>query len=76
VTDAQRCALPTGETLIAQSAVQVFGPEFARHFGRACYLPRAIPLPKIVSFDEEAGDFTYDERYRRKQPDWTYADES
>ena len=35
VTDAQRCALPTGETLIAQSAIQVFGSEFAEHFGRA-----------------------------------------
>jgi NADH-quinone oxidoreductase subunit F len=76
VTDAQRCALPTGETLIAQSAVQVFGAEFARHFGRACPLPRALSVPKIVSFDEEVGDFLFDERYRYKQPDWTYADEA
>ena len=75
VTDAQRCALPTGETLIAQSAVQVFGHDFAEHFGQGCPRPRDLPLPKILDFDEEAGTFLYDERYRLKQPDWTYADE-
>jgi NADH:ubiquinone oxidoreductase subunit F (NADH-binding) len=76
VTDAQRCALPTGETLIAQSAVQVFGSDFAEHFGRTCPRPRDLPVPKIVDFDEAAGDFRYDERYHLKQPDWTYADET
>jgi NADH-quinone oxidoreductase subunit F len=76
VTDAQRCALPTGETLIAQSAVQVFGEEIAEHFGRGCPRPRDLPLPKILDFDEETGVFLYDERYRLKQPDWTYADEA
>jgi NADH-quinone oxidoreductase subunit F len=76
VTDAQRCALPTGETLIAQSAVHVFGSEFAEHLGRACPRPRDLPVPKIVDFDEVAGDFRFDERYRFKQPDWTYADET
>jgi NADH-quinone oxidoreductase subunit F len=76
VTDAQRCALPTGESLIAQSAVQVFAPEFAEHFGRKCPRPRELPVPKIVDFDEDAGDFVYDERYRLKRPDWTYADEA
>jgi NADH:ubiquinone oxidoreductase subunit F (NADH-binding) len=74
VTDAQRCALPTGETLIAQSAVQVFGAEFAEHFGRECPRPREIAVPKIVDVDEH-GAFVYDERYRLKRPDWTYADE-
>ena len=76
VTDAQRCALPTGETLIAQSAIQVYGAEFAEHFGRGCSRPRDLPVPKIVDFDDQAGDFLYDERYRFKRPDWTYADEA
>ena len=76
VTDAQRCALPTGETLIAQSAVQVFGPEFVEHFGRSCPRPRELPLPKLVDFDEAAGEFRFDERYHLKRPDWTYADEA
>jgi NADH-quinone oxidoreductase subunit F len=75
VTDAQRCALPTGESLIAQSAVQVFGPEFVEHFGAGCPRPRDVPVPKIVDFDEVAGQFVLDERYRRKRPDWTYDDE-
>ena len=73
VTDGQRCALPTGESLLVQSAVQVFGREFADHFGHPCPRPREIPLPKLVDFDEKAGRFVYDERYRFKQPDWTYA---
>jgi NADH-quinone oxidoreductase subunit F len=75
VTDAQRCALPTGETLIAQSAVQVYGAEFADHLGRQCPRPRDLPVPRIVDFDERAGGFRFDDRYHRKQPDWTYADE-
>jgi NADH-quinone oxidoreductase subunit F len=73
VTDAQRCALPTGESLLSQSAIQVFGSEFTEHFGRACPRPRELPVPKIVDFDEHAGDFLLDERYHLKQPDWTYA---
>ncbi|HEX6009079.1 MAG TPA: NADH-ubiquinone oxidoreductase-F iron-sulfur binding region domain-containing protein [Actinomycetota bacterium] len=75
VTDAQRCALPTGETLIAQSAVQVFGHEFEEHLGRPCPRRRDLLVPRIVDFDDRAGDFVYDERYPLKQPDWTYADE-
>jgi NADH-quinone oxidoreductase subunit F len=74
VTDAQRCALPTGETLIAQSAIQVFGHEFAEHIGRGCPSPRELPVPKILDFDERAGGFVVDERYRLKRPDWTYAE--
>lgn len=74
VTDAQRCALPTSETLIAQSAVQVFGHEFAEHLGRGCPRPRDLPVPKIVDFDERGGVFLLDERYRLKRPDWTYAE--
>lgn len=74
VTDAQRCALPTGETLIAQSAIQVFGHEFAEHLGRGCPSSRDLPVPKILDFDERGGGFLLDERYRLKRPDWTYAE--
>ena len=74
VTDAQRCALPTGETLLVQSAIQMFGSEFAEHFGAPCPRPRELTLPKILDFDERVGDFRYDERYRKKRPDWTYED--
>ncbi len=74
VTDAQRCALPTGETLLVQSAIQTFGREFAAHFGAGCHRPREIPVPKMLDFDEASGGFVYDDRYRLKQPDWTYLD--
>jgi NADH-quinone oxidoreductase subunit F len=74
VTDAQRCALPTGETLLVQSAIQTFGREFADHLGRGCPRPRDIQLPKMRDFDDTTETFAYDERYRLKQPDWTYAD--
>jgi NADH-quinone oxidoreductase subunit F len=74
VTDAQRCALPTGETLVVQSAIQTFGREFADHLGRGCPRPRDIQLPKMRDFDDTTETFAYDERYRLKQPDWTYAD--
>ena len=72
VTDGQKCALPTGTTLLMQSIVQLFGQELRDHIGRAC-TPRKLLPPKIVDFDEDAGRFVYDERYPSKQPDWTYA---
>ncbi|HZD18811.1 MAG TPA: NADH-ubiquinone oxidoreductase-F iron-sulfur binding region domain-containing protein, partial [Actinomycetota bacterium] len=73
VTDAQRCALPTGETLLVQSAIQQFWEEFAAHLGRACRSEREIPVPKFLDFDPGRG-FTLDRRYELKQPDWTYSD--
>ena len=75
VTDAQRCALPTGETLIAQSVIQMFGREVEEHLGRECPSSRDVPVPRIVDFDEGTGRFVFDERYRLKRPDWTYATE-
>jgi NADH-quinone oxidoreductase subunit F len=74
VTDGQRCALPTGETLLVQSAVQLFGTEFAEHLGRPCPLPRRISVPMMTDFDETEGLFVYDQRYELKQPDWTFED--
>jgi NADH-quinone oxidoreductase subunit F len=73
VTDGQKCALPTGESLLVQSLLQTFGREFAAHWRQPCPSSREIVLPKIVDYDPSAGRFTYDDRYRLKQPDWTYA---
>jgi NADH:ubiquinone oxidoreductase subunit F (NADH-binding) len=73
VTDGQKCALPTGESLLVQSLLQTFGREFAAHLRQPCPSSREIVLPKIVDYDPSAGRFTYDDRYRLKQPDWTYA---
>jgi NADH-quinone oxidoreductase subunit F len=72
-TDGQKCALPTGESLLVQSVVQVFADEFRGHIGASCPRPRELPFHKIVDWDPEARRFTYDLAYARKRPDWTYA---
>ena len=70
-TDGQKCALPTGESLLMQSIAQVFAREFREHVGRPCPLPRSLPFHKIVDWDAEAGRFAYDEEYASRQADWT-----
>jgi NADH-quinone oxidoreductase subunit F len=70
-TDGQKCALPTGESLLVQSLVQVFGEEFRAHVGGACPLPRLLPFHKIVDWDADAGRFAYDEGYSSRRADWT-----
>src|SRR5215210_479653 len=70
-TGGQKCALPTGESLLMQSLVQAFGEEFRSHLGKSCPLPRQLPFHKIVDWDATAGRFTYDTTYDQKQPDWT-----
>src|SRR6266542_3165071 len=70
-TDGQKCALPTGESLLMQSVVQVFGEEFLGHLGRTCPLPRELPFHKIVDWDAAALRFDYDAAYASRQPDWT-----
>jgi NADH:ubiquinone oxidoreductase subunit F (NADH-binding) len=72
-TGGQKCALPTGESLLMQSLVQAFGEEFGSHVGRPCPLPRELPLHKLVDWDPTAGRFSYDLAYADKQPDWTYS---
>ncbi|HEU4354979.1 MAG TPA: NADH-ubiquinone oxidoreductase-F iron-sulfur binding region domain-containing protein [Actinomycetota bacterium] len=74
VTDGQKCALPTGESLLMQSLLQTFRPEFESHTARPCELHRdELLLPKIVGLDEDAGRFRYEDGYASKRPDWTYA---
>jgi NADH-quinone oxidoreductase subunit F len=72
-TDGQKCALPTGESLLIQSLVQVFAKEFRGHIGRVCPLPRELMFHKIIDWDAATERFVYDENYEWKQPDWTYA---
>lgn len=72
VTDGQKCALPTGESLQMQSALQLFWPEFLGHVGGECVRPRRLAFPKLVEFDQETSTFVYDPTYGLKEPDWTY----
>jgi NADH-quinone oxidoreductase subunit F len=75
VTDGQRCYVPTAESLVVQSIIRVFVGELAAHLEVECPFPRPLALPKLVDFDEATGHFTYDERYARKRPNWTYDEE-
>lgn len=72
VTDGQRCALPTGESILVSSAIRTFEEEFRAHLGRPCPRPRDLPFPKFVDYDPYTATFAYDARYRLKRPDWTY----
>jgi NADH-quinone oxidoreductase subunit F len=72
-TDGQKCALPTGESLLMQSVVQVFGDEFRAHLGSPCPLPRDLSFHKIAGWDAAARAFRYDAAYAARQPDWTFS---
>ena len=76
VTGGQRCALPTGAAALVRSALTRFPVEFDEHLRMPCPLRHDLPVPKIVDFDETSGRFRYDDRYRLKRPDWSYATES
>jgi NADH:ubiquinone oxidoreductase subunit F (NADH-binding) len=71
-TDGQKCALPTGESLLIQSLVQVFADELLAHIGTPCPLPRDLPFHKIVGWEPTMNRFRYDPAYADKQPDWTF----
>jgi NADH:ubiquinone oxidoreductase subunit F (NADH-binding) len=73
VTDGQKCALPTGTSLLMQSILLTFEDEIARHRGNACTSPRGLVLPKLIELDPASGRFVYDDEYASKQPDWTYS---
>lgn len=71
VTDGARCYLPVEEQHVVGSILRAFPEEFAAHLEGDCPRPRAdLIAPKLVDLD--GGIVTYDERHRRKRPDWTY----
>jgi len=73
VTDGNRCYLPVEEQHVVGSILRAFPEEFASHLEGNCPNPRAdLIAPKIVDLTD--GTVTYDERHRRKRPDWTYED--
>jgi NADH-quinone oxidoreductase subunit F len=73
VTDGQKCALPTGTSLLMQSLLLTFGDEIRAHRGKACTTRRGLTLPKLVELDPSLGRFVYDHEYSAKRPDWTYS---
>jgi NADH-quinone oxidoreductase subunit F len=73
VTDGNRCYLAVEEQRLIASILRAFPREVEEHLdGRGCPRQRTFPIPKLV--DMRDGTATYDERQRRKRPDWTYAE--
>jgi NADH-quinone oxidoreductase subunit F len=71
VTDGNRCYLAVEEQVLVSSVLRAFPDEFAEHIEQhGCPRPSQRPIPKLV--DLSNGVATYDERFWRKQPDWTY----
>ncbi|MDQ2826970.1 MAG: SLBB domain-containing protein, partial [Actinomycetota bacterium] len=71
VTDGNRCFLPVEEQHVVGSILRAFPEEFAAHLEGNCPNPRGdLVAPKIVDLAD--GVVSYDERHRRKRPDWTY----
>jgi NADH-quinone oxidoreductase subunit F len=73
VTDGQKCALPTGTSLLMQSLLLTFEDEISQHRGNVCTNRRGLVLPKVIDLDAGSSRFLYDEGYANKQPDWTYS---
>ena len=71
VPDSGRCYLPTSEQLVISSIMEAFPEDFDAHLQGTCALRHELPLPKILGFQEGKG-FTFDDKYWRKKPDWTY----
>ena len=71
VTDGSRCYLPVEEQHVVGSILRAFADEFAAHIEGTCPNPRGdLMAPKLVDIVD--GVASYDERHRRKRPDWTY----
>ena len=72
VTDGNRCALPQETQAVVGSLLRAFPEEFAAAMeGRIDPPIRGLTMPKITEL--AGGIATYDDRYRFKQLDWTYA---
>lgn len=71
VTDGNRCYLPVQARNLVSGILAGFFEELRAHLDGPCpFDRREAPIPKIVDIAD--GVVTYDERQRRKKPDWTY----
>lgn len=74
VTDANRCALGSGEQQVVSSVLRAFPGDIAAHLeGRVGVgRPVLVPLVKDIAPD---GTVLWEERHGRKRPDWTFGAE-
>ncbi len=71
VTDGNRCFLAVEEQQMVSSVLRAFPEEFADHIeNQRCPASESRPMPKLI--DLRDGQATYDQRFWKKRPDWTY----
>lgn len=75
VTDQNRCYLPVGSQLLVGTTIAAFEDELIATVDAGTPTPADLPTPLLVGIDEDTGAVQYQERYHRKQVDWSYSDE-
>jgi NADH:ubiquinone oxidoreductase subunit F (NADH-binding) len=74
VADRARCNLATQQQVVIGSALAKFESDLTGHIGRGA---RAVERRLVAEFLDIEGDVAaVDERFRQKQPDWTYGTHS
>ena len=74
VTDGNRCYLAVEEQLVVRSILRAFSEEVMVHLeGNGCGRAPRYMTPLLIDIVD--GRAVIDERHRRKQLDWTYADD-
>ena len=71
VTDANRCALGFEEQQVVSSILRAFPADISARLEHTAAPLRPVLVPLIKDITAE-GTVVYDERHRRKRPDWTY----
>jgi NADH:ubiquinone oxidoreductase subunit F (NADH-binding) len=71
VTDANRCFVGAEEQALVSSVLRRFPEDVAAHLEGRAAPARPVLVPLVKDIDDD-GVVTYDERHRRKRPDWTY----
>jgi NADH:ubiquinone oxidoreductase subunit F (NADH-binding) len=67
-----RCYLPVQGATLIPSLMDRFGAEFRAQLADPGGAPPAWLIPKMVDFDENTHEFSFDEAQPRKRPNWTY----
>ena len=67
-----RCYLPAEGAALIPALLSRFAGEFAEQLRQPERAAAAVPIPKIVDWDETSRNFVLDERQQSKRPDWTY----
>ncbi|MBV8161321.1 MAG: SLBB domain-containing protein [Acidimicrobiia bacterium] len=73
VSDSARCSLGVQHQDVVQSIVTGFGDEFRAHVDGGAGPVEPALVSELVAI--EGDQAVFNERHRRKQPDWTYNDE-